>query len=177
MSTGLPLWARCQASIFSCSVSRNFRSSAFFGASFLMMAASPAQNASGEIPVLGAASLAMKSNRTGAIFNPWASTRFMRELSRQEMAFCGCFRGENSKKRAKRGGVQGALLATSRDDEKAPKSRKKPWGDASNIGGKISQFVEQDAAPGQHPLDLLRCLRHRVGRGIEHQFSLRRRLV
>jgi hypothetical protein len=42
-----------------------------------MMAASPAQNASGEIPVLGAASLAMKSNRTGAIFNPWASIRFM----------------------------------------------------------------------------------------------------
>ena len=42
-----------------------------------MMAASPAQNASGEIPVFGAASLAMKSNRTGAIFNPWASMRFM----------------------------------------------------------------------------------------------------
>src|ERR1044072_3919933 len=77
MSTGFPLLARCQASIFSCSVSRNFRRSRFFGASFLMMAASPAQNASGEIPVLGVASLAMKSNRTGAIFNPWASTRFM----------------------------------------------------------------------------------------------------
>jgi hypothetical protein len=41
------------------------------------MAASPAQNASGEIPVFGVASLAMKSNRTGAIFNPWASTRVM----------------------------------------------------------------------------------------------------
>jgi hypothetical protein len=26
----------------------------------------------------------------------------MRELSRQEMAFCGWFQGENSKKRAKR---------------------------------------------------------------------------
>src|SRR3954466_10432800 len=42
-----------------------------------MMAASPAQNASGAIPDLGTASLAMKSNRTGAIFSPWASTRFM----------------------------------------------------------------------------------------------------
>jgi hypothetical protein len=42
-----------------------------------MIAASPAQNASGSIPVLGAASLAMKSWRTGAICNPWAVTRFM----------------------------------------------------------------------------------------------------
>ncbi len=33
-----------------------------------MMAATPAQNASGEMPVSGAASLAMKSNRTGAIW-------------------------------------------------------------------------------------------------------------
>ena len=37
----------------------------------------PGPEASGAIPVLGAASLAMKSNRTGAIFNPWASMRFM----------------------------------------------------------------------------------------------------
>src|SRR5438445_786041 len=58
-------------------LSRKTSSSRFLGPSFLMMAATPAQNASGEIPVLGAASLAMKSNRTGAIFNPWASTRFM----------------------------------------------------------------------------------------------------
>jgi hypothetical protein len=42
------------------------------------------------------------------------------------MAFCGWFLGENSKKRAKKGSAQGALLATSREDEKAPKSRKKP---------------------------------------------------
>src|SRR3954469_20883005 len=77
MSNDLPLLARCQLSILACSASRNASSSRFFGPSFLTMAATPAQNASGEIPVLGAASLAMKSNRTGAIFNPWASTRFM----------------------------------------------------------------------------------------------------
>jgi hypothetical protein len=46
----------------------------------------------------------MKSNRTGAIFNPWASTRFM-------MGFLGrngvqrLFSGESSKKRAKKGSV------------------------------------------------------------------------
>jgi hypothetical protein len=50
---------------------------AVFRPSFVVVAAKPAQNASGEIPVLGVASLAMKSNRTAAIFNPWASTRFM----------------------------------------------------------------------------------------------------
>src|SRR6476646_3957698 len=77
MSNFLPLLARCQWSILACSVSRKASSSRFFGPSFLMMAASPAQNASGEIPVLGVASLAMKSNRTGAIFNSWASTRVM----------------------------------------------------------------------------------------------------
>src|ERR1044072_3863562 len=77
MSNDLPLLARCQPSILACSASRKASSSRFFGPNFLMMAATPAQNASGEIPVLGAASLAMKSNRTGAIFNPWASTRFM----------------------------------------------------------------------------------------------------
>src|SRR5260221_6346124 len=72
-----PLWARCQASILSCKVSRTLSSSRFFGPRSLMIPARPAQNASGAIPVLGAASLAMKSNRTGAIFNPWASIRFM----------------------------------------------------------------------------------------------------
>src|SRR6185369_13558580 len=77
MSIGLPLLARCQPSILACSASRKASSSRFFGPNFLMTAATPAQNASGEIPVLGVASLAMKSNRTGAIFNPWASTRFM----------------------------------------------------------------------------------------------------
>jgi hypothetical protein len=45
------------------------------------MAASPAQNVSGEIPVPGAASLAIKSNRTGAIFS-------QRQSRCQEKAFC-----------------------------------------------------------------------------------------
>src|SRR3982751_1315244 len=80
MSNDVPLLARCQPSILACSASRKASNSRFFGPSFLMMAATPAQNASGEIPVLGAASLAMKSNRTGAIFNPWASTRFMADF-------------------------------------------------------------------------------------------------
>ena len=77
MSNALPLLARCQPSILACSASRTASSSRFFGPNLAMMAASPAQNASGEIPVLGVASLAMKSNSSGAIFNPWASTRFM----------------------------------------------------------------------------------------------------
>src|SRR3979490_347337 len=77
MSNGLPLLARCQPSILVCKASRKASSSRVFGPSFAMMAESPAQNASGEIPVLGVASLAMKSNRAGAIFNPWASTRFI----------------------------------------------------------------------------------------------------
>ena len=93
MSNGLPLLARCQPSIFACSVSRNASSSRFFGPSFSMMAASPAQNASGEIPVFGVASLATKSNRTGAIFNPWASTRFMMGFLKRNGAFAGCFQG------------------------------------------------------------------------------------
>src|SRR5436190_14592058 len=101
MSTGLPLLARCQASIFSCSVSRNFRRSRVFGASFLMMAASPAQNASGEIPVFGVASLAMKSNRTGAIFNPWASTRFMVGFLGRKWRFVAVF-GEKQQKARQR---------------------------------------------------------------------------
>src|SRR5258708_34405396 len=77
MSDGLPLLARGQPSIFACKLARTESSYLLFGASIWMMAASPAQNASGEVPVLGVASLAMKSNKTGAIFNPWASTRFM----------------------------------------------------------------------------------------------------
>jgi hypothetical protein len=56
-----------------------------------MMAARPAQNASGVIPVVGVASLAMTSNRTGAIFNPWASTRvmmgFLKKIGRLEAVF------------------------------------------------------------------------------------------
>jgi hypothetical protein len=63
-----------------------------------MMAASPAQNASGEIPVLGVASLAMKSNRTGAIFNPWASIRFMIGFFSRETTLNADFRGKKAKK-------------------------------------------------------------------------------
>src|SRR5215510_1456849 len=103
MSTGLPLLARCHASIFSCSVSRNFRRSRFFGASFLMMAERPAQNASGEIPVLGVAPFSMKSNRTGAIFNPWASTRFMVGLLGRN----GLFSVRKQQKAPQKGDVQG----------------------------------------------------------------------
>ncbi len=66
---------------------------------------------------------------------------------------------EKTAKSAPEGGVQGALLATSREDEKAPKGRKNPFGDASNIGGEIAELVEQHAGFGQHPLDLLRRLR------------------
>src|SRR6266446_5449519 len=81
MSNGLPLLARCQPSILACKVSRTANSSRILGARSRTMAASPAQNASGEIPVFGAASLAMKSNRTAAIFSPWASIRFIIKLS------------------------------------------------------------------------------------------------
>src|SRR4249919_1255161 len=123
MSNFLPLLARCQSSIFACSVSRNASSSRFFGPSFLMMAATPAQNASGEIPVLGAASLAMKSNRTGAIFNPWASTRFMLGFLDRKWRFVAAFR-RKQQKAGQKGGAEGALLATSRVDEKAPEGRK-----------------------------------------------------
>src|SRR5436190_17132785 len=123
MSTGLPLWARCQASIFSCNASRNLSRSRLRGASFLRMPASPAQNASGEIPVLGAASLAMKSNRTGAIFNPWASTRFMLGFLDRKWRFVAAFR-RKQQKAGQKGGAEGALLATSRVDEKAPEGRK-----------------------------------------------------
>src|SRR3954454_9369737 len=70
------------------------------------MAANPAQNESGAIPVLGVASLAMKSNRTGAIFNPWASIRFMAGFLKAE-AYKTLLPIKSSKKRAKRGRVHG----------------------------------------------------------------------
>src|SRR5437868_15373271 len=127
MSNGLPLLARCQPSILACKASRTASNSRFFGPSLATMAASPAQNASGEIPVFGVASLAMKSNRTGAIFNPWASTRFMVGFLGRKWRFVAVFR-EKTAKSAPKGGVRGALLATSREDEKAPKRRKKPYG-------------------------------------------------
>src|SRR5258708_2394499 len=72
-----PVWGRGEGSILSIKVSRTLRSTRFLGQRSLMITARPAQNTSGLIPVLGAASLAMKSNRTGAIFNPWASIRVM----------------------------------------------------------------------------------------------------
>src|SRR5215813_13223359 len=80
-----------------------------------MMAASPAQNASGEIPVLGVASLAMKSWSRGAIFNPWASIRFMIGFSRGNG-------GESGLRDAKSSRVhrnKGILLATRQGREKA----------------------------------------------------------
>ncbi len=46
-----------------------------------MIAASPAQKVSAETPVSAVASLAIKSNKTGAIFNPLASIRFMINLT------------------------------------------------------------------------------------------------
>jgi hypothetical protein len=67
-----------------------------------MMAATPAQNASGEIPVLGVASLAMKSNRTGAIFNPWASTRFMMGFLNRN-GVCRLFSEEKQQKTRQKG--------------------------------------------------------------------------
>jgi hypothetical protein len=51
----------------------------------------------------------MKSNRTGAIFNPWASTRFMMGFLKRNGVYM-LFSGQNSKKRAK-GAALAALLA------------------------------------------------------------------
>ena len=51
----------------------------------------------GEIPVLGVASLAMKSNKTGAIFSPWASMRFMMGFFSRETAVSAVFRGQTTK--------------------------------------------------------------------------------
>jgi hypothetical protein len=44
----------------------------------------------------------MKSNRTGAIFNPWASTRFMMGFLGRKWRLVAAFGEENSKNRAKR---------------------------------------------------------------------------
>ena len=40
---------------------------------------------------------------------------------------------------------------------------------ALNIRGEIDQFGEQDAALGQHPLDLIGRVRHRPRRGVNVQ--------
>jgi hypothetical protein len=45
--------------------------------------------------------LAMKSNSSEAIFNPWASTRFMMGFLGVERRLWVAFRDESSKKRAK----------------------------------------------------------------------------
>src|SRR5438552_388492 len=89
-----------------------------------MMPASPAQNASGEIPVLGVASLAMKSNSSGAIFNPWASTRFMMGFLGRKPRFYESFQDRKQQK-ARQRAISGALLAISRVDEKAQTGLKK----------------------------------------------------
>src|SRR6476646_3545926 len=113
MSNFLPLLARCQWSILACSVSRKASNSRFFGPNFLMMAASPAQNASGEMPVLGVASLAMKSNRTGAIFNPWASTRVMMGFLK-ETGVLGAVFERNQQKTRQRAAFTALLALKSR---------------------------------------------------------------
>src|SRR6202022_521484 len=104
-----PLLARCQPSILACRLSRIARSSRFLGARSRMMAARPAQNASGEMPVLGLASLAMKSNRTGAIFSPWASIRFMLGFFSRETAVTTGFQGDERQKRPAKGAIFRAL--------------------------------------------------------------------
>src|ERR1700723_1715780 len=83
------------------------------------MPASPAQNASGAIPVFGAASFAMKSNRTGAIFNPWASIRFMMDFSRErQRRRAPSLRDFRGKKRASRARRFDGLLAPKRTSRK-----------------------------------------------------------
>src|SRR5258708_34395853 len=121
MSDGLPLLARGQPSIFACKLSRTGSSSWFFGARFWMMAASPAQNASGEVPVLGVASLAMKSNKTGAIFNPWASTRFMTGFLARNGGYAPATRA-NDKKAPQKAGLT-VLFSTKPGPTKDPSRR------------------------------------------------------
>src|ERR1700692_2800748 len=187
MSNGLPLLARCQPSIFACRVSRTASSSRFFGARSRMMAASPVQNASGEIPVLGVASLAMKSNRTGAIFSPWASIRFMGVFSGdflRETAITRCFGDKTAKRAPQRGSFHGPFSA------KAGAMRR-PFGrprlpisvavassdQSSDIGSEVDQFVEQNACSRQHSLDLVGRLSDRTGRGVNRQLAGCGRLV
>src|SRR3979409_291078 len=172
MSNGLPLLARCQPSILVCQGRRTASSSRFFGPSFAMMAESPAQNASGEIPVLGVASLAMKSNRTGAIFNPWASTRFIMGFLNQNGVYRLLFRRKAAKTRPK-GSVHSPFSAKATE----MRSPLAALGCASNIGGEVHEFVEQDAGPRQHLLDLVGVLGNRGCRSIDRQLALGRWLV
>src|SRR3569832_2692021 len=98
------------------------------------MAASPAQNASGAMPVFGAASLAMKSNRTGAIFSPWASIRFMMDFSQKRSRL-----GARPARVFEANTRQGArsferLLQPNRAPRKALQKRIAPLSIESNIG-------------------------------------------
>jgi hypothetical protein len=47
---------------------------------------------------------------------------------------------EKQQKARQKAALRAALLATSREDEKAPKSRKNASGDASDIGGEVGQI-------------------------------------
>src|SRR5690242_384307 len=103
-----------------------------------MMAATPAQNASGAIPVFGAASLAMKSKRTGAIFNPWASTRFM-------MGFLvgnGCFwllLTRQQQNAPTRGGFRGTISPKKGAVRRPPEvcqNVKKRWGGETRLSSR-----------------------------------------
>ena len=134
------------------------------------MAASPAQNASGVIPVFGLASLAMKSNRTGAIFNPWASMRFMMEFSHEKRAVKRGFQELQGKKGAVGRGVGAPFSAKAGPQEKPFNAPIKAAvvGD-SDIGRQINHFVEQDAAPAQHPLDLLGRFADGARRSVERR--------
>ena len=49
--------------------------------------------------------------------------------------------------------------------------------ECSNIGSQINHFVEQNAGPAQHALDLVGSFRNRTPRGIERQFACLGRLV
>src|SRR5258708_7577699 len=154
MSSGLPLLARCQLSIFACNVSRTASSSRFFEARSRIMAERPAQNASGEIPVPGVASLAMKSNRMGAIFNPWASIRFMMGFFSRETAATRHFQGDKWQKSPAKGLVRSPFSAKAGALRRPPVAHNE-GGERSDIGGEVDEFVEQNAGPCQHPLDLV----------------------
>src|ERR1700726_4687702 len=113
-----------------------------------MMAASPAQKASGEIPVLGVASLAMKSNKTGAIFSPWASIRFMMEFFSRQQRRRAVFRAKSPTKgpvespfSSKAGAMRRALAGPDCPIEGLRSAGRK----RSDIGGEVDQFVEQNA--------------------------------
>src|SRR5260221_2759921 len=140
MSNALPLWARCQPSILACSASRTASNSRFFGPNVLMMAATPAQNASGVIPVLGVASLATKSNSSGAIFNPLISTRFMMGFLNRNGGY-PLFLEEKKQKKRQKGPRWQPLFRQNHGDEKGPISLR----NCPDIFGEVAPLVVQDA--------------------------------